>query len=503
MSTQILVAGAGPVGLTLALALRRQGIAVRIVDKAVARTDKSKALVIWPRTLELLDIQGCAQVFIDAGVRAKGARILGEGRQLAHADFGCARSAYPYALMIPQSDTERLLEQRLAAAGVQVERQVELLSFVDDGQRVTAQLRHADGREESTSAAWLAACDGAHSTVRHALGLAFEGDTLESDWVLADVQIDGPLPNDEMTICWMPDGILACFPIGQRRFRVIADVGPAPQGSVAPPPPTLAQVQALIDSRGPQGLRAHDPVWLNHFRINERKVRDYRHGRVFLAGDAAHVHSPAGGQGMNTGMQDALNLAWKLALVQNGKAAAALLDSYSPERSAIGDQVLRNAGTMTRVALLHNPLLRELRDLAASTLSRLPTIQQHLVDQLTELDLHYAHSPISATPHGAAGHPAAGARVPDAAVTASDGAATRLHALLGHGRFVLLSVGVAAPELPAALQALAATASAAQAEGYDAGHHYLVRPDAYLALSARGDDASAIVGWLRRISSAG
>ena len=214
MNTEILVVGAGPVGLTLALSLRRLGLAVRIVDKSAARTDKSKAVVIWPRTLELLDIQGCAQVFVDAGVRAKGARILGEGRQLAHADFGRARSAYPYALMIPQSDTERLLEQRLAAAGVQVERQVELLSFVDDGQRVTAQLRHADGREESTSAAWLAACDGAHSTVRHALGLAFEGDTLESDWVLADVQIDGPLPNDELTICWMPDGILACFPSG-------------------------------------------------------------------------------------------------------------------------------------------------------------------------------------------------------------------------------------------------------------------------------------------------
>jgi 2-polyprenyl-6-methoxyphenol hydroxylase-like FAD-dependent oxidoreductase len=498
---QVLVAGAGPVGMTLALALRRQGIAVRIVDKAAARTDKSKALVIWPRTLELLDIQGCAQAFVDAGVHVSGARILGEGRELAHAHFGLARSAYPYALMIPQSETEALLEQLLAAAGVQVERQVELLSFVDDGRRVTVQLRHADGREENASAAWLAACDGAHSTVRHALGLAFDGDTLESDWVLADVQIDGELPNEELTICWAPDGVLAFFPIGGRRFRVIADVGPAPD--VAPPPPTLPQVQALIDRRGPQGLRAHDPVWLNHFRINERKVKDYRQGRVFLAGDAAHVHSPAGGQGMNTGMQDAFNLAWKLALVMHGRAAPALLDSYSPERSAIGDQVLRNAGTMTRVALLRNPLLRELRDLAAGTLSRLPAIQQRIVDQLTELDLHYAHDPLSATPHGAARHPAAGARTPDAAVSAADGTATRLHALLGGGRFVWLSVGVAAPELPAALQALASTASVAEAEGYAPGHHYLVRPDGYLALSTPGDEAQAITGWLRRLSSAG
>jgi 2-polyprenyl-6-methoxyphenol hydroxylase-like FAD-dependent oxidoreductase len=503
MSEQVLVVGAGPVGMTLALALalRRQGIAVRIVDKASARTDKSKALVIWPRTLELLDIQGCAQPFIEAGVRASGARILGEGRELAHAQFGLARSAYPYALMIPQCDTEALLEQLLAQAGVQVERQVELLSFADDGQRVSAQLRHADGRIEPASAAWLAACDGAHSTVRHALGLAFDGDTLESDWVLADVLLDGPLPSDELTICWAPDGVLAFFPIGGRRFRVIADVGPAPD--VAPPPPTLPQVQVLIDSRGPQGLRAHDPVWLNHFRINERKVKDYRQSRVFLAGDAAHVHSPAGGQGMNTGMQDAFNLAWKLALVMHGRAGAALLDSYSPERSAIGDQVLRNAGTMTRVALLRNPLLRELRDLAAGTLSRLPAIQRRLVDQLTELDLHYAHSPLSATPHGAARHPAAGARAPDVAAVAADGSVTRLHALLGGGRFVWLSVGVAAPELPAALQRIATTARVAEAEGYATGHHYLVRPDGYLSLSAKGDDPQAIVAWLQPLSSAG
>jgi 2-polyprenyl-6-methoxyphenol hydroxylase-like FAD-dependent oxidoreductase len=498
MDEPLLIVGAGPVGLTLALALRRQGVALRIVDKAAARTDKSKALVIWPRTLELLDMQGIAQVFVDAGVRARGARILGEGqRELVHAHFDLARSAYPFALMLAQSETERLLEQQLEAAGVVVERQVELLSFTDDGQRVSAQLRHADGREERVSTAWLAGCDGAHSTVRHALGLAFGGDTLQSDWVLADLQIEGELPNDELTICWSPEGVLACFPIGARRFRVIADVGLAPD--VQPPPPTIEQVQALIDQRGPQGLRAHDAVWLSHFRINERKVSDYRHGRIFLAGDAAHVHSPAGGQGMNTGMQDAFNLAWKLALVQRGQAAPGLLDSYSSERSAIGDQVLRNAGQMTRVALLHNPLLRELRDLAAGTLGRLPAIQQRLVDQLTELDLHYADSPLSATPHGAAAQPAAGARAPDVPLRAADGGATRLHALLGGGRFVLLSVGVAAPAVPPALLRLVNSATTDAAEGYADGHHYLVRPDGYLALSTRGDDAAPALEALRRL----
>ena len=492
MSEQVMVVGAGPVGLTLALALRRQGLAVRIVDKSAARTDKSKAVVIWPRTLELLDIQGCAQAFVDAGVPARGARILGEGRELVHAHFDLARSAFPYALLIPQSETERLLEQLLAAAGVQVERQVELLSFADDGRQVSATLRHADGREEGTTAAWLAACDGAHSTVRHALGLAFDGDTMDTGWILADVLIDGDLPNDLMTIGWQPEGVMAYFPMGGRRFRVIAETGSASDTS----DPTLAQVQSLIDSRGPQGLRAHDPVWLSHFRINERKIKDYRHGRIFLAGDAAHIHSPAGGQGMNTGMQDVFNLAWKLALVHSGKAAPALLDSYSPERSAIGDQVLSSTGRMTRVALLHNPLLRELRDLAVGTLSRLPAIQQRLVDQLTELDLHYAHSPLSATPHGASAQPAAGERAPDVAV-----GATRLHALLGEGRFVLLSVGVSAPAVPPALQGLVSGVGTAKAEGYALGYHYLVRPDGYLALSARGDDPATILEWLHQFDA--
>ena len=492
MNAQVLVVGAGPVGLTLALALRRQGVAVRVVDKSAARTDKSKAVVIWPRTLELLDIQGIAQTFVDAGVPARGARILGEGRELVHAHFDLARSPFPFALLIPQSETEALLEQALAAAGVQVERQVELLSFADDGQQVSATLRHADCREESTAAAWLAACDGAHSTVRHALGLAFDGDTLESGWILADVQIDGELPNDLMTIGWQPEGVMAYFPMGGRRFRVIAEAGSASDTSE----PTLAQVQSLIDSRGPQGLRAHDPVWLSHFRINERKIKDYRHGRIFLAGDAAHIHSPAGGQGMNTGMQDVFNLAWKLALVHKGKAAPALLDSYSPERSAIGDQVLSSTGRMTRVALLHNPLLRELRDLAVGTLSRLPAIQQRLVDQLTELDLHYARSPLSTTPHGAANQPAAGARTPDVAL-----GDTRLHGLLGDGRFVLLSVGVQSPIVPPELQGLVGTAATAAAQGYDEGHHYLVRPDGYLALSTREDDEVAIFDWLRKFNT--
>ena len=499
MGGLVLISGAGPVGMTMAIALKRRGVAVRIVDKAAQRTDKSKALVLWPRTLELLDIQGGVERFIAAGSPALGARIVADGKQLVHVSLETARSAYRYALMIPQSETERLLEERLESLGLRVERGTTLASFSDDGAGVDAVLTHADGRSERVRADWLVGCDGAHSTVRHGLpGARFDGDTLPSEWVLADVEIAGELLRDEITICWTHDGVMVFFPIAGARFRVIADMGLTADAGVDALPPALEQIQSLVDRRGPPGLRVHDPVWLSRFRINERKVRDYQHGRVFLAGDAAHVHSPAGGQGMNTGMQDAMNLAWKLALVWHGHAAPALLDSYSPERSAIGEQVLRNAGIMTKVALTANPILRQLRSLAAGALGHLPMLQQRLVDQLTEVDLSYPDSPLTSSPRGASHHPAGGKRAPDVPLAA--GQFERLHAVLATGRFALLAVGGAAVELPAALAGLATAVHVDAAPGYDAGHVYLIRPDAYVAASASTSDADALVAVLERIA---
>ena len=220
---------------------------------------------------------------------------------------------------------------------------------------------------------------------------------------------------------------------------------------------------------------------------------------MFLVGDAAHVHSPAGGQGMNTGMQDALNLAWKLALVWHGDAAPALLDSYSPERSAIGEQVLRNAGTLTKVAITANPILRQLRSLAAGALSHLPALRQRLVDQLTEIDLHYPDSPLTAAPPGASHHPAGGDRAPDTPL--ADGPFERLHAALATGRFAALTVGGPAIALPASLAGLATAVRAEAAPGYAPDHVYLIRPDAYVALSTSTADTTALVDYLERLAA--
>jgi 2-polyprenyl-6-methoxyphenol hydroxylase-like FAD-dependent oxidoreductase len=494
MNEPVLVAGAGPVGMSAAMALKRLGVDVRIIDKNTGRTDKSKALVLWPRTLELLAIQGCATAFVDAGLKGRGARITADGRELVHVSFDTARSVYPFPLYLPQSETERLLDEELSRLGVHVERQVTLRSFADDGAGVTATLDHADGRTEALRASYLVGCDGAHSTVRHGLDLAFAGATEQSQWVLADVRIEGKLDPYELIVCWKADGILVLFPIDHDRFRVVADVDAGP--AEPEQEPTMAEIQSLLDARGPPGLRAHDPFWLSRFHINERKVRDYRKGRVFVAGDAAHVHSPAGGQGMNTGMQDAFNLAWKLAMVWHGRANGTLLDSYSPERSAIGDQVLKNAAQMTRVGILRNPILQEIRNAAVSVLGHLPLLRQRLVDQLTEVDLNYEHGPLTQHPHGASSGPRCGYRAPDIQLSSAQG---QLNGILATGRFAVLAVDAPALALPGDLAALAVSAQATATNDYTGGHRYLIRPDGYVALSTAADDEMTIPTYLRRL----
>jgi len=496
MNPRVLIIGAGPVGLTMALALARQHVSVRIVDKNAQRTDKSKALVLWPRTLELLDIQGYAELFIEAGLKVRDARILADEKELVHVSFDVARSVYRYALMLEQSQTERLLQQQVERLGVVVERRTELMSFADDGELVSAVLRAADGATETVRADWLVACDGAHSTVRHGLASAtFDGDTLPSNWVLADLRIGGAGLAEDITICFSQHGVLVFFPIGGSRFRVIAEMNAATPDTL--PEPTLAEVQSLVDSRGPAGLQLHDPIWLSRFRINERKVRDYRFGRVFLAGDAAHVHSPAGGQGMNTGMQDALNLAWKLALVCHGQGAEGLLASYSPERSGVGAQVLRNAGVLTKVALVRNPVLQQLRALGASMVDHLPVLKQRFVDQVTEIDLHYPDSPLTQRPHGASQRPAGGERAPD--VDLSGLPSRRLHEVLRTGQFAVLSVGVAAVALEEALKPIAVAVHIESSPHYSSGHVYLIRPDAYVALSVDDSNRGPITEALKRL----
>jgi len=491
MPQPILIVGAGPVGLTLAVELTRFGLPVRIVDRAAARTDKSKALVLWSRSLELMDRTGETSAFLAAGMRSGGANILAEGRQLGRVSFTTEGTPYPFALMIPQSETERLLEEHLAASGVTVGRQVELIRFTPGADGVEAVLRGVDGSEETVQAPWMIGCDGAHSAVRHGLGMAFEGDTLPSQWVLADVHLKGlPTAPDELALFWHADGVLALFPISPGRYRMIADIGETGDGT-ARPDPTLEEVQGLLNRRGQPGMVASDPIWLAGFRINERKVKSYSAGRVFLAGDAAHIHSPAGGQGMNTGMQDAFNLAWKLALVVQGKAAAEpLLESYSIERSAVGDTVLSNAGRMTAVATMRGSAKQTLRNLMASLMLHVPAIRRVMGRTLSELTIAYPQSPLTVPGGRHSGGPAAGDRMPPRPGEPPIGAGDT-------PRFALF-----AEASPAAMELLArygALMEATPRAPIKPGAMWLVRPDGYVALVAKAGEWTEIEGYLDRL----
>ncbi len=413
-SCAALVVGAGPVGLTLAAHLHHHGLACRIIDRSPAPSQTSKALGIWGRTQEMLDDLGIVEHFLRAGIFLNAARLHNGSRVLARIPMTPAGTEYPRPLMLAQSETERLLAEHLRRVGILVERPVELTAFTDRGDHILATLRHADGREEQVRCDWLLGSDGAHSTVRKQLGLEFTGAAEPNDWILADCRVEGPIPRDELSLFWHYKGVLAFFPFADR-FRLIADMGMA-GGAAHPPDPSLEDVQRIVNARGPAGVRLSEPHWLSGFRIHERKVADYRRGRAFLAGDAAHIHSPAGGQGMNTGMQDAWNLAWKLALVHAGRARPSLLDSYSLERSAVGEMVLRNAGRMTRVATLRNPIGQFFRNRLIGLLARLPSFRRSFVRDLSEMSVHYPHSPLNGQAHGTSWAPGSvcpGDRVPD------------------------------------------------------------------------------------------
>jgi 2-polyprenyl-6-methoxyphenol hydroxylase-like FAD-dependent oxidoreductase len=470
---QVLIAGAGPVGLTLANELIRHGVSVRIVDMAAGRTDKSKALVLWSRSLELFDDAGYVEPFLPAGFEVRGAQISNGKDIIARVTFDSTDSRYDYALMIPQSETERILDERLIQHGLKVERSVELTAFADTGDKVEATLKKADGTTEALTADWLVGCDGAHSTVRHGLNLAFEGNTLPTDWVLGDGPISGLEPNDRLHVFWHRDGILAFFPIIGNRWRVVGDFGVA-QSSGRRPDPTLDEINQMMAQRGLPSMVMSDPVWLASFRINERKVKDYSKGRVFLAGDAAHVHSPAGGQGMNTGMQDVFNLAWKLALVIKGSAKATLLDSYSPERTAVGERVLRNAGRMTEVATIRNPMLQGIRNTVARFATSLPFVQHKMANQLSEMDIGYPESPLTVRDGDAGPGPKAGERWPE-----------KLPAGTGGMKFIAVGPADATAALAAKYPQLvvAANAAGAQASGLR-----LIRPDGYVGYAGSAKD---------------
>lgn len=485
MSTSVLIAGAGPVGLTMAIELARFQVPVRIVDKSGARTDKSKALAVWSRTLELLDRSGCSQRLIDAGRKTRAMNILSGRKTIARVAFNELDSRFPFVLMVPQSETERVLEEKLETLGVKVERSVELLDFKDVGSEVACNLRHPDDHNEMTITDWLIGCDGAHSPIRHQLAMPFEGDTVPGTFVLADVHVSGlDLPADEFPIFWHRNGMVAFFPIAKDRYRVIADIGTDEQRD-----PTFEDVQLIVDQRGPGDVVLSDCVWIAPFTINERKVRDFRAGRVLLAGDAAHIHSPAGGQGMNTGIQDAINLAWKLAMVVNNNANTdLLLGSYSIERSANAAQVLKDSGRMLRMATVSSVAGQTIRDFLVHNLFGLSFVKHMAADRLAELTVNYEESPLNGSDAKGMGFPRPGHRITGEAASVA-------------GRTGLFSLIASDKEhVSARLKNHLHLLAHPILDSENTSGMCLVRPDGYVAMTTHASGWNELMAYLDRIA---
>ena len=373
--TDVLVIGAGPSGLTLAASLVQQGVATTVVDRQAAGANTSRAAVVNARTLEVLDDLDVARRLVKEGIHAPRFTIRDGRRTLIPVDFSVLPTDYPYSLMVPQATTERLLLERLTELGGTVLRPKTLASLIQDADGVTATFD--DG--ELIRARYVVGADGMHSIVREQAGIGFEGGAYQESFTLADVRLRGEAPPDEVILFWAKAGLTVVAPLPGDIYRIVAPVADAPEE------PSAAFVQQLLDERGLGAGRmvVTDVVWGSRFRIHHRVADTYRAGRLLLAGDAAHVHSPAGGQGMNLGIQDGVALAGALAAVLAG-ASDSVLDEYNATRRPIAHQVVEMTDRLTRLATLPRAA-RPIRNTAIGLIGRVPSVQRALAMRLSGL----------------------------------------------------------------------------------------------------------------------
>ena len=372
--TDVLVIGAGPTGLALATSLVARGIATTVVDRAPEGANTSRAAVVNARTLEVLEHLDVARRLVKEGVQAPVFTIRDHGRTLIPIDFSALPTDYPYSLMVPQSTTERLLLDRLVELGGSVLRPKAVTAIAQDADGVTATFD--DGGV--IRARYAVGADGIHSIVREQAGIGFEGGVYEESFVLADVRLTGDVPHDEVILFWARAGLTVVAPLPDGVYRIVAPVADAPEE------PSGSFVQEILDTRVGSGrLVVTDVIWGSRFRIHHRVADTYRAGRLLLAGDAAHVHSPAGGQGMNLGIQDAVALADALAAVLAGEPDS-LLDDYSAARRPIAKGVVTMTDRLTRLATLPRAV-RPIRNVAISLVGRVPAVRRALARQLSGL----------------------------------------------------------------------------------------------------------------------
>ncbi|MEE1940078.1 FAD-dependent monooxygenase [Streptomyces sp. TRM 70361] len=494
----VVVAGAGPTGLALACGLRAAGISVRVVDKAREPSVTSRALGLQPRGLEVLDRLGALDGLPQRSLPVRQTVLHADGEPVARLRFGRRTSLVTRpALLVSQAEVEARLRQRLAELGTEVEWDRELLAADQDGEGVTVRLP-----DERLRAGWLVGCDGAHSRVRKAAGIDFPGVPVVERFLLADVRVALPLPRDAVSVWLSADRMIGVFPLpGTDLWRLMA---PAPAGTgddtgTGTDAVLAALLGVLRDQAGLAGEEVRETLWTSTFRIHRRLASTYRRARILLGGDAAHIHSPFGGQGLNTGLGDAENLAWKLALVATGRAHDALLDTYQAERRPVAEGVLKSTSAATRLVVGENPPARMARDRLFAPLLNRPLVQRLVWEEMSQLKVSYRRGPLAsrrlrtaATPR-----PRAGDRVPDLECVREDGGRTRLHPELG-ARWALVAPAAAAADLAtAARRRLGETNTAVLVPVAGGRRALLVRPDGHLAWS--GTSPATLDRWLARV----
>ncbi|MCC9606164.1 FAD-dependent monooxygenase [Blastopirellula sp. JC732] len=516
----VLVVGGRTTGLMMAAELARHGVPVRIIDKSPGIDPHSRATYLHARTLEILHILGVAEEIVSLGQPLKAISLYANGEHIATTPDLPVDSPFPWGAAFAQCKTEAILQRHLNRLGVEVERSTELLNLQQTDEGVLATIRKFDGSEETFVTPWLIGCDGAHSTVRRQIDEEFPGEIDPFPYLAADVLIDGPIEPDIAYLCLHDKGDLFIFLLDEGRRQIITTL---PKNSTRTEPPTLEEMQQLIDERGFGKFRLSDPRWLTTYRTHYRLAPKYRQGRVLLAGDSAHVHSVIGGQGMNTGIQDAHNLAWKLSLVMRGVAPDWWLDTYESERRKIAADVI----VWTKQA---NSELTRFAELSPEEQQRLC---EHMVvpecDRMAlrmheeEIDLDYRSSRLSLEFDPCEAGPSPGERAPDVAEIFASGIASSLfetlrapyyHLLLfnppdvdsiapdvvaaagkaldvhGHWlRTLIVGPDVSGIDWPAGVTpVMDLDGELRRRYGGDVARLYLIRPDGYVAYRSQGVD---------------
>src|SRR5579862_9212445 len=483
--TDVLIIGAGPTGLVLALWLTHLGVRVRIIDKAGEPGTTSRALAVQARTLELYDQLGLGDAVSKRSRAALAVNLWVTGRQRAHVTFGtmgCGISPYPYPLIFPQDEHEQLLIEQLLRVGVKVERSTELLGFEMAG-RVAARIKTSEGSVETCWSAYIAGCDGAHSRVREQLKVGFGGGTYEHIFYVADVVATGPLTNGQLHVGLDRSDFVALFPLKEQgRVRLVGTVG----DRALTQRNRLAWEDVNTQVLRWMPIRVSSVNWFSTYHVHHRVADHFRYGRAFLLDDAAHIHSPVGGQGMNTGIGDAVNLAWKLAAALRGRAPKSILDSYEPERIAFARRLVATTDRVFQFVTRRGPVAARLRVTVVprliSELFRFRAVRGFLYHTVSQTAIEYRGSELS---EGRAGRIQGGDRLPW--VQSDPDNFAPLHTL----DWQVHVYGTATPAFAAScasrgleLHVFPWTANAAHA-GLCRDGVYLVRPDGHVALAAR------------------